>query len=266
MFKFWKIVVVGLVLIGCFNSLNGEESKSSPIFPAVFVHKDKKIPKSNTSYIPGTNKLKNDGAPKKVLLNDEYIKVNSRDTIFVQTIQFPLMTDAEKVFATKRITDYRSSKIKQFIDSFYNRDKVKDEYTQEFSYTQRWNFQIVYQSQTELSMKLCNYEFTGGAHGNTTVKSFNLDLKNLKGFKVSEKFPNLDTAKVAEYCTNYCLNKDIPIFDNVINPSPELFNVWNFTNEGLLLTFPQYSIAPYSSGIIEIHIANKDLGKLMIKN
>lgn len=240
MLKIMKVLVISFILVVYINLINGQQRaniKSTPL-----------------------------AAPKKVLLNDEYIKVNSRDTIFVQTIQFPLMNDAEKVFAIKKITDYRSSKIKQFIDTFYNRDRVEGEFLQDMTYLQKWNFQIIYQSQAELAMKLCNYEFTGGAHGNTTVKSFNLDLKNLKGYKFADKFPNLDTVKIAEYCTNYCHSKGIPIFDDEIKPSPELFNIWNFTNEGLLLTFQQYSIAPYSSGVIEIHIPNKELEKLRINN
>ena len=240
MFNVLKALALSLILVGYINVVNGQ-------------------PRVNQKDTPST-------IPKRVVLSDEYINVNSQDTIFVQTIQFPLMSDVEKVFVMKRITDYRSSKIKLFIDSFYNRDRVSGEYFQDITYFQKWRFDIVYQSQTELSLKLHNFEFTGGAHGNTSIKSFNIDLKNLKGYKIVEKFPNLSVDKVTEYCTNYCNSKKIPIFDNVIKASPDLFNIWNFTNEGLLLTFQQYSIAPYSSGIIEIHIPNKELEKLRINN
>ncbi len=246
MLKVIKILVLSLMLVGYISEINGQQGVNNQSRLAT-------VPKRAIQNPVPTS------VAKKVLLNDEYIKVNSQDTIFVQTIQFPLMSDAEKVFAIKRITDYRSSRIKQFIDSFYNRDKVKDEYYQNFSYIQKWNFEIVYQSQTELALKLTAYEYTGGAHGNTTVKSFNIDLKNLKGYKLAEKFPNLNVDKIAEYCTNYCLKNNIPIFDNMIKASPDLFNVWNFTNEGLLLTFQPYSIAPYSSGVIEIHIPKSEL-------
>jgi hypothetical protein len=253
MFKVLKVVLLSLVLVGYFNVINGQErgiNKSKPVVVS------KKV----------VQKLDPSAVPKRVVLSDEYINVNSRDTIFVETIQFPLMSDVEKVFVMKRITDYRSSKIKLFIDSFSNRVRFQDEDFQDINYFQKWRFVIVYQSQTELSIKLHNYEFTGGTHGNTTLKSFNIDLKNLKGYKFIEKFPNLSVDKVAEYCTNYCISKKIPIFDNKIKPAAELFNIWNFTNEGLLITFQQYSIAPYSSGIIEIHIPKKELEKLTIND
>lgn len=243
-----KVLVLSLMLVGYVNVVSGLQRSDN---------------KSNLTAVPKRGHQLPSVAPKKVLLNNDFIKVNSRDTIFVQTIQFPLMSDAEKVFVGKKITDYRSSKIKLFVDSFYARDKVDESYFQNVSYSQRWVFEVVYQSQTEFSFKLKNYEFTGGAHGNTSVKSFNLDLKNLKNYKLNEKFPDLSLEKVAQYCTNYCIRKDIPIFDNMIKPNPELFNVWNFTNEGLLLTFQQYSVAPYSSGIIEIHIPNKEIDNLM---
>lgn len=201
-------------------------------------------------------------APKKVILKEDFIKVNSQDTIYVQTIHFPLMTEAEQQYVGKLISDYRSSKIKAFIDAFYNRDKVKNDFYQNFSYIQKWYFEIVYQSQTELSLKLLNYEFTGGAHGNTSVKTFNLDLANFKAYKFSEKVKSIDLDKLAVYCTDYCLEKNIPIFDNNIKASPDLLKLWNFAKDGILLTFPQYSIAPYSSGIIEIFIPNNILKEL----
>lgn len=205
-------------------------------------------------------------APKKVLLLDDYLKINSQDTIYVQTIQFPLMSEAEQQFVGKIISDYRSAKIKNFIDSFYNRDKVIDQYYQNFSYIQKWTVEIVYQTQTELSLKLANYEFTGGAHGNTSVKNFNFDLTNFKVYKLSDKFKKIDLEKLASYCSSYCQKNNIPIFEDKIKTSPDLLQIWNFTKDGLLLTFPQYTIAPYSSGIIEIHIPNNELINLQKSN
>jgi len=238
MFKTLRIIAISLILIGFITGVNSQPKTQKVASPLV--------------------------APKKVILLDEFIKVNSQDTISVQTIHFPLMTEAEKIFINKTISDYRSPKIKQFIDSFYNRDKISNGYTSNFSYSQNWTFEIIYQSQTEISFKLLKYEYTGGAHGNTSVKNFNIDLKNMREYKFTDKFKPLNVEKVLEYCTNYCLTNNIPIFDNEIEQTPELFNIWNFTNEGLLLTFPQYSIAPYSSGIIEIHIPNKDLKMLFM--
>lgn len=232
MFKNLRLMLLCLILLAFINGVNGQV----------------KVGTSNV--------------PKKVILLDDFITVNSQDTIFVQTIQFPLMEESQQIFISKVIADYRSPRIRQFIDAFYNRDRFKDEYYQDFSYSQNWSFEIVYQSQTEISFKLSNYEFTGGAHGNTSVKSFNIDLTNVKSYKFADKFKNLDLEKVALYSTNYCLTNKIPIFDNIIKPYPEFTKVWNFTNMGLLLTFPQYSIAPYSSGIIQIHIPNNDLKKL----
>ncbi len=238
MLKSFKIMLLSLLLLGFIVGLKGQAKITKTASPQL--------------------------APKKVLLINDFIRVNSKDTIYVQTIQFPLMTDNERVFVTKRISDYRSSKIKLFIDAFYNRDRVQDQYFQDVSYSQNWRCEIVYQSQTELSMQLFNYEFTGGAHGNTSVKNFNFDLKNLKSYTFNDKFNRLDITKVAEYCTNYCATNNIPIFEDAIKPSPQLLNIWNFTNQGLLLTFPQYTIAPYSSGLIQIHIPNEELKKMTL--
>ena len=197
--------------------------------------------------------------PKRVIISKDFIQVNSRDTVKVDIVKFPLLTNEQQSFIERQIAKYRSPYIMKFIDTFARRDDVDKAIQQDMSYLQQWSYEIVYQSDTELTFKLMRYEFTGGAHGNTTVKNFNLDIVNMRDIVFTEKFKALDFDKVAAYCTTYCNEKKIPIFDEKIEAYPEMLRLWNFTGEGLLITFPQYSIAPYSSGIIEIHIPRKDL-------
>ncbi len=237
------------------------------LFINVFAMNEQNLNKSDQSAIKTspniqTLKAKPITVPKQVIILDDFIKVNSQDTIKVETIQFPLMTEAQQQFVIKTISDYRSTKIKLFIDAFYNRDLVKDQFYQDFPYIQDWYFEIVFQSQTELSLKLLNYEFTGGAHGNTSVKNFNFDLVNFKTYALTDKVKNLNLDTLANYCTDYCQKNQIPIFDEKVQANPNLLKIWNFAKDGILLTFPQYSIAPYSSGIIEIYIPNDKLNEL----
>ncbi len=256
MLKTHKILIISLVFLFATMNMLGISNKNTSL----------KTPKTDISY-PAKKSIQNPlTAPKRLILNEDFIQVNSQDTIFVQTITFPLMSEAEQQFVGKVISEYRSGKIKAFIDAFYNRDKVKDEFYQNFPYIQKWSFDIVYQSQTELSLKLLNYEFTGGAHGNTSVKHFNFDLVNFKSYKLADKIKNLNLDKLAEYCTDYCLKNNIVIFDDQVKASPDLLKIWNFTKDGILLTFPQYSIGPYSSGIIEIFLPNNALINLQKKS
>lgn len=207
--------------------------------------------------VKSTNSKNN--VPKRVIINKDFISVNSRDTIKVEIVKFPLLSDAQQGFVERAIAKYRSPYIMKFIETFSNRDRVEPFLQSNMSFTQEWYYQIVYQSKDELAFKLMRYEYTGGAHGNTTAKNFNLDLTNLKDIKFSDKFKALDPEKVAQYCTAYLHERDIPIFDDKVKVYPDFFKIWNFTGEGLLLTFPQYTIAPYSSGLIEVHIPRSDL-------
>lgn len=197
--------------------------------------------------------------PKRVIISKEFIQVNSRDTIKVEVIKFPLLTNEQQSFIERQIAKYRSPHIMKFIDTFSRRDGVDIALQQDMSYLQQWYYEVVYQSDTELAFKLLRYEFTGGAHGNTIVKNFNFDIVNMRDIVFTEKFKALNLDKVAAYCTAYCNDKQIPIFDENIKAYPEMLRLWNFTGEGLLITFPQYTIAPYSSGIIEVYIPRKDL-------
>lgn len=205
--------------------------------------------------------LKNN-APKRVIIHKDLISVNSRDTIKVEVVKFPFLSDAQQGFIEKAIAKYRSPYIMKFIETFSNRDRVEPFLQSNMSFTQEWYYQIVYQSDEELTFKLMRYEYTGGAHGNTTAKNFNFDLTNLKDINFNDKFKALDPEKVAQYCTTYLHEKKIPIFGEKVEVFPEFFKIWNFTGEGLLLTFPQYTIAPYSSGLIEVHIPRNHLGIL----
>lgn len=114
------------------------------------------------------------------------------------------------------------------------------------------SYQVKYNQNNKLSILFNDYQFTGGAHGNTVITTFNFDLKSgneltLDDFLLSER----EYEKVTNYALAY-MKKHPEIFYS--NPSEFTdFKVTNETNfflsdNGIELIFQQYEVGPYVSG------------------
>lgn len=114
------------------------------------------------------------------------------------------------------------------------------------------NYKVKFNSNNKLSIIFNDYQFTGGAHGNTVISSYNFDLKSgnqltLDDFLTSER----EYEKVTNYALAY-MKKHPEIF---YSDSTEFadFKVTNETNfflsdKGIVLIFQQYEVGPYVSG------------------
>jgi len=122
--------------------------------------------------------------------------------------------------------------------------------------------QVCNQNQKVLSFYVDYYQYTGGAHGLTTRKAYNLDIKNGKILTFKDLFQE-------DYNYKAVLNEKIK---NEINAHSEDYFSGNlgFTgindeqgfyiqDENLVLYFGQYEIAPYAAGIPEFKIPLADL-------
>ena len=127
-----------------------------------------------------------------------------------------------------------------------------------------YTYEITYNSNFIISLYTDEYMFLGGAHGNTKRVSQNWNMQNGKFIELKNLYPNnpnyiLDILKDI----NMQLTKQIEIgqnyyFDNYCQLVLENFNSENFyiTNDGVVIFFNQYEIAPYSSGIPVFYIKN----------
>lgn len=119
-----------------------------------------------------------------------------------------------------------------------------------------------------LSTYFDQYEYTGGAHGNTLRLSNTLNLQNGNIINLEDLFRN--NQNYIENILNYI---NIQAKQNTIdNPGiyfdnyPELiiqnFNKNNFylTGEAVNIYYQQYEIAPYSTGIVVFELPYKNLG------
>ena len=113
--------------------------------------------------------------------------------------------------------------------------------------------EITYQSDAIISLAITNYQNTGGAHGNLVVSFLNFDvltgniIPNEKLFSDFSSFKKL----AEDYFHEEITGKEEDFFEPNNFTLPE--NI-GYDDEGLILFYNTYEIAPYSSGITEIHI------------
>lgn len=127
-------------------------------------------------------------------------------------------------------------------------------------------YHITYNEDFIISLYYDQYEFTGGAHGNTVRISQNWDLRLGKRIALSYFYPN-NPYYVIDILKN--INNQIKeqiqagsnyYFDNYCELVLETFRLENYylTPNSIAIFFQQYDIAPYSSGIPVFYLPYKN--------
>lgn len=118
--------------------------------------------------------------------------------------------------------------------------------------------EIMYQSDEIVSIALTSYMNTGGAHGSLVITFLNFDVYTGKQLKNEDLFEDyLSFKEIAkDYFNEEIADKKDLYFEPDNFKLPE--NI-GFNDEGVILLYNTYEIAPYSSGITEINIPWNDL-------
>lgn len=159
-----------------------------------------------------------------------------------------------------------STSIEESIDSFNNEYKTfKSDFPESL---QQWEAQIdgevMYQSPELTSVAITSYTNTGGAHGNLNITFLNFNSKtgqrieNNKLFKNIEAFKTLAKPFFKEATKDKSLLKDYKHFELPANIG--------YSEDGIVLLYNTYEIAPYSTGIIEFVIPFEDIESNLVFN
>ncbi len=123
-----------------------------------------------------------------------------------------------------------------------------------------------YTSGTLLTHRMDIYTYIGGAHGNTVPETYTYTAAG-KQVAVSDLF--VDQAAIVKF-SDLVKQKALamPEYKDMINtewladsagPNVVDYKVFAFDGKNLTIIFPQYSIAPYVAGIIEVPIPFSEL-------
>lgn len=201
-------------------------------------------------------------AEQNVLLNPKTFKDQSENITI--DLQIPVISGLENEQIQSALNSKWEKEARDFQEEIASNleDYVKE--CQEQGYPVRpyeviTRCQVGSQSQDRLSLYVDYYQYTGGAHGLTERRAYNIDLKTGKELTLKDLF--------SDDC-NY--QEDINRFiQNQINAHPESYftdpETGGFTDiaedqsfyledEFLVIYFGLYEIAPYASGIPEFRI------------
>lgn len=154
----------------------------------------------------------------------------------------------------------------------YVKDTLYKQAVEQYNYSKENNYPIIpyevfetykitYLMDCYISLYFDQYMFTGGAHGNTVRRADTWNICENKKMELKDFFPNCPDYK--EQIITYIINditdqlKDPKAqgtyFDSYAKDVATAFNEESFylTEDGIVIYFGQYDIAPYSSGIRE---------------
>jgi hypothetical protein len=122
---------------------------------------------------------------------------------------------------------------------------------------------VTYNKNCTVSLYADNYQYTGGAHGNTIRTSDTWDLKSAQRMSLASffaapvPFPAFVLQSINGQIAAQLAEGTGMYFDDYEKNVTQNFNPRSFylTDTGVVLYFQQYQIAPYASGIPEFTLA-----------
>lgn len=162
--------------------------------------------------------------------------------------------------------EINSTSIEESINSF-NREfnSFKNNFP---SSVQLWEAQIdgeiMHQSSNIISIAVTDYINTGGAHGALKISFLNFDSKTGNKVENYQLFNDINTLKkiIKPHYISATKDKSL-LLDNDDFKLPK--NI-GYSQEGLVLLYNTYEIAPYSTGIIEFIIPYDDIDSYLVFN
>ena len=170
-------------------------------------------------------------------------------------VEYPRVCGMNDVDVQEKINTILKTRVGQFIAQVSQAAEEGKNYPLASKFSAKMNYEIHRQDADLLSLTLRTYQFTGGAHGSSTLEGYTFKLATGQLLKYSELF-NFDFASrqsLNEKIAAQIRERQIPIFEPYggVSDNPGFYMK---AKNKVVLVFQQYEIAPYSSGILEFEI------------
>lgn len=205
----------------------------------------------------------------KIIVKENIIQedmYHNEQLIMSYTIKYPEFISNKFQMFLKELNFYYKSKAFLYVN--YDIKKLFQLAIEEYEYSVANDFpirkyeifvdyNITYNRNCTLSLYFDKYEYTGGAHGNTIRNSDTWDLQKGKEIELYELFTEINNnqeyifEKIYEQIANETRDGSNQYFEDYRQLVVENFNKDNFylVEEGVVIFFQVYAIAPYVSGI-----------------
>ena len=181
-----------------------------------------------------------------VIVTEHFYKENAK-------LKYPqvdrLSSQKVKEKLNKGFQTYIEKSAKEWAD--IQKDAEEHNYTADY----QTDFEVRYNQAPFLSIVTSNYKYTGGAHGNTIVESFNYHIENGKRIYLTDILVDEEQIKsVQNFVWEYAIERPEIFYPDLKKEDVLLTKdtAFYFNDTGITLLFQQYEIAPYASGNQEI--------------
>lgn len=125
--------------------------------------------------------------------------------------------------------------------------------------------EVLFKNRKYISLRFLSYMYTGGAHGNTTIKQWIIDRKsrdvlpfeNVFVENCEQDLKSLNDRYLQDLFPNNSI--DEILFDKDYQVSRDIY----LNRKGIVFQYDPYDIAPYSTGPIEILVPYKELSPFL---
>ncbi|MGN8644574.1 DUF3298 and DUF4163 domain-containing protein [Gracilibacillus sp. HCP3S3_G5_1] len=190
-----------------------------------------------------------------VLANSQTALVTDELYKDMEALKYPKVSELEKTEMEDKINKTFEKYIKASYKELKENEKQGEKY--DFQAEYQTDYQVKYNQSPKLSILTSNYIFSGGAHGNTTVESFNFDIDEGSRIYLTNVLTDEEQIKaVRDYVWEYAIERPDIFYPDLKKEDINLTKdtAFYFTDDGITLVFQQYEIAPYVAGNQEIHI------------
>ena len=249
-YKWPFIIVCGILLLGIvfiFLYIRSQSSQTKTLNPS----EDTNDTLSDDKEINKINKLED---------NTDNYEIN-----YLQFINPTISGKAANQYINNAVTNFKTS-------AMSDKAEIVAEFSELPDWAQRPYVLIINpENNTQVmnidSSVIIEYQYTGGANGNSFYKSFNfrndkpINLANI--VTDSDEFMNLVRNKLREYDNKVSSDGSIFLVDlNDINFTD--LNNWSFaTNKDMIIYFDEYQITPGAVGSFKINIPYTDLSNII---
>ncbi|MGN9867137.1 DUF3298 and DUF4163 domain-containing protein [Bacillus swezeyi] len=173
----------------------------------------------------------------------------------VKELKYPQVKNLSSKSLQNKINNDFKRYIEQSYQDYLKNKKGGEQHGYQTAY--QTSFEVKYLNDKKLSIQTANYVYSGGAHGNTAVRSFNYDLKAKKRVYLTDVLNKKSKVeKTRNYIYDYIRKHQDIFFPDVKKKDIVLGKntAFYFTKDGIAIVFQQYDVAPYAAGNPVVHV------------
>lgn len=201
----------------------------------------------------------------------KYVETGTAD--YDVSLRIPVASGMVDEQLQAKVNAIFDSKARQFAEDIINESVAFVRDAEEYGFPIRTfaaytDYEVTLNTKEFLSLYITYYSFTGGAHGMTFVEVYNINLRTGEFIELRDMFSgNVDYKSP--------VNKEI---QRLMSEEPERYfsdclltaaiseeQSYYLTNEGIVVHFGLYELAPYSSGMSEFLITYDKIKTLIDK-